>query len=410
MSQQGRTRRAYLRASAAIGSLALAGCLGRRRAPAETTTTAEKTTTATATPRTTTDTTNVAVETVATGFDRPWGLAMLSESGLLVTERPGQLQLVDRKSGAVTPIAGVPKVFASGQGGLLDVTTRPDDEPSIYLTYAAEDGSGKSSTHLARARLDRDRERLTDLEALHAAEPFVEKNAHYGSRVVFGPDGMVYVTVGDRQFKNFGPDHVAQDPTNELGSTLRLRPDGSIPDDNPFVGDETGHDAVYTYGHRNPQGMTVHPETGAIWQSEHGEKDGDEINVIEAGANYGWPVADHGCHYGSDDLIGDRPEDRPDLEMPVYYWPCGSGGFPPAGMTFYDGDAFPAWQGDLFVGSLAKRRLERFSVSGRTVSDPVPLLADRGWRIRDVAVAPDTGYLYVAIDSASAPLVRLVPA
>ena len=410
MSQQGRSRRAYLRASAAIGSLALAGCLGRREAPDETTTTAEKTTTDTTTTETTTVTTSFQVETVATGFDRPWGLAMLSESGLLVTERPGQLQLVDRESRAVTSIAGVPEVFASGQGGLLDVTTRPGDDESIYLTYADDNAAGESSTHLARGRLDRERQRLTDLEVLHAAEPFVASNAHYGSRVAFGPDGLVYVTVGDRQFKNFGPDHVAQDPTNELGSTLRLRPDGSIPDDNPFVGEATGHDAVYSYGHRNAQGMTVHPETGAIWQSEHGEKDGDEINVIEAGANYGWPVADHGCRYGTNDQIGDRPEERPDLAMPVYYWPCGSGGFPPAGMTFYDGDAFPAWQGDLFVGSLAKQRLARFQVTGRTVADPDPLLADRGWRIRDVAVAPDTGYLYVAIDSPAAPLVRLVPA
>lgn len=401
------SRRDYLRAGAVLGTGAVAGCLGPRRESGDgADSTGEKTTAA---DESTAQSPDFEVETVATGFRHPWGLAMLSDFGLLVTERPGRLQLLDRSTGERSAISGLPEVYASGQGGLLDVTHSPGDEQLLYLTYAAKNESGKSSTHLARARLDRERKRLTDLDVLHAAEPFVESNAHYGSRVVFGPDGMVYMTVGDRHFKNFGPDHVAQDPTNELGSTLRLTPDGSIPSDNPFVGDSTGHDAVYSYGHRNPQGLTVHPETGAIWESEHGEKDGDEINVIESGANYGWPVADHGCHYGTNDLIGDRPEDRPDLELPVYYWPCGSGGFPPSGMTFYEGEAFPQWQGDLFVGSLGAQQLGHFSVSERTVSDPVPLLADRGWRIRDVTAAPETGSLYVAIDNATAPIVRLVP-
>jgi glucose/arabinose dehydrogenase len=176
------------------------------------------------------------------------------------------------------------------------------------------------------------------------------------------------------------------------------------------VDDPSKRDSVYSFGHRNAQGMTVHPETGEIWQSEHGEQDGDEINIIEKGGNYGWPVADHGCPYGGDEPIGDRPEERSDLVMPVYYWPCGSGGFPPGGMTFYDGDAFPAWQGDLFVGTLGGRHLGRFPVDGRTVEDPEALLMDRGWRIRAVEIAPDTGHLYLAVDAPNAPLVRLVPA
>jgi glucose/arabinose dehydrogenase len=231
--------------------------------------------------------------------------------------------------------------------------------------------------------------------------------------------------VGDRRFKDCGPDHVAQDLTNDLGTILRFEPDGSIPADNPFVdseersssgsrsqpGDdpspEEARDAIYSYGHRNPQGLTVHPGTGALWESEHGERDGDEINVIEAGGNYGWPVATYACEYGTDQPVGDSPDEREDLISPVYYWACGSGGFPPAGMTFYDGP-IEGWQGDLFVGNLAGTYLGRFSVDGTDVTEREPLLADRGWRIRAVETGP-AGHLYVAVDAGSAPLVRLTP-
>lgn len=220
---------------------------------------------------------------------------------------------------------------------------------------------------------------------------------------------MLYMTTGDRQFKNFGKDHVAQDLSNELGATLRLAPDGSIPDDNSFVGDEDAEDAIFSYGHRNAQAMTIHPETGELWQAEHGERDGDEINRIEEGGNYGWPIATYACEYGTDTPIGDEPHEREDTVAPVYYWECGSGGFTPSGGTFYDGPAFPNWRGNLFVGNLAGKYLGRFTVTGSDVEEVDPLLADRGWRIRDVEVAPDTGYLYVVVDAEDAPLVRLVP-
>ncbi len=351
------------------------------------------------------------IETVAEGLTNPWGLAFVPDSPrLLVTERPGRLVVVDREAGEYEPVEGTPAVDPAGQGGLLDVTVWPDgSETWVYLTYSAANEDGDTATHLGRGRLDPDAPRLDGFERLHVAEPFVDSSGHYGSRVVVGPDDAVYVTTGDRQFKNFGPEHVSQDTSNELGATLRLAPDGSVPADNPFVDDPDVRDAIFSYGHRNAQGMTIHPETGAIWQSEHGEEDGDELNIVEAGGNYGWPVATYGCRYGTDDPVGDRPDEREDTVEPVHHWPCGSGGFPPAGMTFYDGESIEAWHGDLFVGNLAGQYLGRFEVDGTEVTEREPLLADRGWRIRDVEAAPDTGRLHVAVDSGDAPIVRLVP-
>jgi len=357
-------------------------------------------------------TTDHAVETVAEGVAFPWGMAPLpDESALLVTERVGRLLLVDPEGG-VELVAGTPEVYAERQGGLLDVTLSDTvdagDDRWVYLTYAATDGEGRSATHLGRGRLDREAGRLRAFERLHVAEPFVDSDAHFGSRVVVRSDELFY-TVGDRESKAFGPDHPSQDLTNELGTTLRLRPDGSVPEDNPFVDRPEARDAIYSYGHRNAEGMAVHPETGALWQSEFGERDGDEINVVERGANYGWPVADEGCTYGSDEPIGVSHADRSDVVAPVYSWPCGSGGFPPSGTTFYDGSAF-SWQGDLLVSGLASGYLARFGVDGRDVTERERLLADRGWRVRDVVVGPESGAVYVAVDREDAPVVRLTPA
>jgi len=293
------------------------------------------------------------VETVTDGLSAPWGTAFLPDRLILVTERVGNLLVVDRDGGETQEVDGVPDVHDAGQGGMLDVAVHPDygEQPWVYLTYSATDETGASTTHLGRGRLDADAGELDGFEVLHAAEPFVDSTQHYGSRVVFGDDGDVYFTVGDRGFKDFGPDHVSQDTENELGATLRLEPDGSVPDDNPFVDQDGFPDSVYSYGHRNSQGMTVHPETGELWQSEHGERDGDEINVVERGGNYGWPVTHYGCEYGTQQPVGDQPHEREDTVDPVYYWECTSGGFPPAGAAFYDGDSFPEWRGDLFVGN-----------------------------------------------------------
>jgi len=352
------------------------------------------------------------VETVVSGLDQPWGMTFLpDDTQLLVTERVGRLNLLDHASGTAEVVSGTPDVLVDGQGGLLDVALHPafPNEPWVYLTYSAENSASDSATHLGRGKLDRTTPELTSFEQLQVAEPFVDSGGHYGSRVTFDGEDLLYMTSGDRQFRNFGPGHVSQDTSNELGSTLRLQPDGSIPSDNPFVDDEGAADAIFSYGHRNPQGITVHPETGAVWQSEHGERDGDEINVVERGGNFGWPVASEACKYGTDEPVGDSHDERDDVVNPVYYWPCGSGGYPPAGATFYSGDAFPEWAGDLFVGNLAKQFLGRFAVSGREVVQLDPLLTDRNWRIRDVEEEPDSGHLYVAVDGGSAPVVRLRP-
>ncbi|MFU1783210.1 PQQ-dependent sugar dehydrogenase [Haloarcula japonica] len=357
--------------------------------------------------------TAVTVETVTDGLESPWSITPLPDtSQLLVTERVGRVMLVDPADGTVTPVSNAPSVYASGQGGMLDTAFHPDfpDPAWVYLTYSKANDSGESATHLGRGRLNVTDAQFETFEQLHVAEPFVDSDGHFGSRVVFGPDELVYMTVGDRQFKDFGPDHVAQDLTNELGTTLRLTPSGGIPDSNPFTDDPNAADAIFSYGHRNAQGMTVHPDTGAIWQTEFGEQDGDEINIVERGANYGWPVADEGCTYGGGDPIGVSHAERDDVVAPVYSWDCGSGGFPPSGATFYTGDAFTEWNGDLLVGGLASQYLARFTVDGRTVQEATPLLADRGWRIRDVVVEPETGNVLAVIDSPDAPIIRLRPA
>ena len=352
------------------------------------------------------------VETVASGFTNPWALTFLpDDSRLLVTERAGRLNLVDRDSGDTTPVSGAPDVFAAGQGGMLDVALHPryPDPDWVYLTYSVQ-SDGASTTAVGRGRLDVENARLQEFERLHAAEPFVESAGHFGSRLAFDADERLYVTVGDRQFKDFGPDHTAQDLTTEHGVVLRFEADGSVPDDNPFVDDPDALDTIFSYGHRNPQGLTVHPETGDLWESEYGEQDGDEINVLSRGANYGWPIADEGCTYGSGDPIGVSHDERDDVVAPAYSWPCGSGGFPPGGMTFCSGTAFPAWEGQLFVGGLASQSIARFSVTDREATLEDRLLGDRGWRIRTVNEAPDTGHLYLAVDAGDAPIVRLTPA
>ncbi|MFY4816231.1 PQQ-dependent sugar dehydrogenase [Haloarcula sp. AONF1] len=360
------------------------------------------------------------VETVAEGFENPWGLAFLpGEGSLLVTERPGRLSLVDPADGSVEPVAGAPEVFAEGQGGLLDVAVHPDhpDDLRVYLTYSAANDAGEAATHVGSGRLSLDADGAPVLDGfapIRVAQPFRDTDLHFGSRATFGPEGSLFVTVGDRRDTDFGPDHVSQDRSNELGSTLRLTPDGDAHPDNPFVDDSDAADALYSYGHRNPQAMTVRPETGRIWQCEHGEEDGDEINVVERGGNYGWPIASEACRYGTDDPVAPGHDERDDVIAPVHYWPCGSGGFPPSGAVFYDGDAFTEWEGDLFAGTLAARYLGRFTVDGEgqdaTVTERAPLLDDREWRMRAVAVEPATGHLYVAVDDGDAPVARIVPA
>jgi aldose sugar dehydrogenase len=355
------------------------------------------------------------IETVAEGLEHPWGMAFLPGDGrLLVTERPGRLQLVDRDNGAMQEIGGVPDVVARGQGGLLDVALHPDfgDEPWVYLSWAGGDAEGRAATHVGRGLLDLDALALTEFEVLFVAEPFMDPGqGHYGARLAFDGENRLFVTLGDRQQKDFGPDHIAQDLSSAYGSTLRLEADGGVPDDNPFVDEPDAVAAIWSYGHRNSQGMAFHPETGELWQNEHGENNGDEINVIERGGNYGWPIAHYGVGYRTGEVFAPAPPEVPETVDPVHWWDADDPeGFPPSGFAFYDGDAFPDWQGNAFMGNLAHEYLGRFTIDGREVEMTERLLEGEGWRIRDVAVGPDDGYLYVLVDDSSVPLIRLRPA
>jgi len=350
------------------------------------------------------------LEVVAEDLGLIWAVEFIpGTTKLLANENSGTIYLVNTETLEVAEIAGAPEVVSSGQGGLLDMAISPDfDEDNlIYLTYSAANEAGNTTTHLARAALDLEEQSLVELEELYAAEPFLGVTQHYGSRVVV-KDNYLYMTIGDRGDKNF-EDHVSQNTSNVLGTTIRLHRDGTIPEDNPFVDDPDVLDEIYTYGHRNAQGMTIHPETGEIWQSEHGERDGDEINIIYGGNNYGWPIATYGCTYATGQDIGVLPEERDDTINPVHYWECGSGGFPPAGMTFYDADGFRSWQGDLFVGGLAGQYLAHFRVTDDGLEELDPLLAEEGWRVRDVTVGHHDGAIYAAVEGRSISIVRIVP-
>lgn len=338
------------------------------------------------------------IERLGQGLSHPWGLAFLPDGDLLVTERPGRLQRMDATTGERQRIGGTPEVAAAGQGGLLDIALHPDfaDNRYVYLTYSAY-GRGGMTTHLGRGVLDDDQ--LLDFQVLHAATPYSGGGRHFGSRIVFDDAGYLYMTVGDR-----GRRDRAQELDNHHGKLLRLHDDGRIPEDNPFVDEDGAEPAIYSYGHRNAQGMTLHPETRALWLHEHGPRGGDEINLPRPGLNFGWPKATFGTEYHGPEIAPDPPV--PGLEPPIHHW---TPSIAPSGMAFYTGEAFPAWQGDLFVGALAHRHLERLRLDGSEVIEQERLLEGLDWRIRDVRVGPE-GHLYVLPDRGSTPLLRLRPA
>jgi glucose/arabinose dehydrogenase len=334
---------------------------------------------------------------VAGGLEHPWGMAFLPDGDILITERPGRLRIL--RDGALdpTPLDGVPEVYASGQGGLLDVALDPDFSTNrlIYLSYAASDDGG-AGTRVARARLGE--EELEDVEVIF--EGLVARGTrHFGSRLGFDPDGYLFVSLGER-----GEDERAQALGDLAGKVVRLHPDGRVPQGNPFVGRADAAPQVFSYGHRNPQGLAVHPDTGRVWLVEHGPRGGDELNVAEAGVNYGWPVITYGRAY-SGLLIGEGSE-KEGMAQPLHYWvPSIS----PSGMAFYEGDAFPQWQGDLFVGALSGELLARLELDGEQVVAEERLLEGVLGRIRDVRVGPD-GFLYLLTDHDDGALVRLEPA
>jgi glucose/arabinose dehydrogenase len=338
------------------------------------------------------------VATVAEGLGNPWSLAFLPNGDMLVTERPGRLRII--RDGKLDPraIGGTPKVAARGQGGLLDVIVDPDfaDNQLIYLSYSGADGS-RAGTEVVRARFDG--KSLSDVQLLFRAEPKTRGGRHFGSRLVIDREGFLFISLGDRG------DHMkeAQNTGTHLGSIIRINRDGSVPGDNPFAGKDEAKPEIWSYGHRNVQGMTMHPETGAIWAQEHGPRGGDEVNVIKRGANFGWPAITYGIDY-SGAIISDKTE-APGMEQPVVYWVPS---IAPSGMAFYQGDKFPQWRGDLFVGALAGRHLRRLELDGDKVTAQEVLLNDLAERIRDVRSGPD-GFLYVLTDSANGRLLRLEP-
>jgi glucose/arabinose dehydrogenase len=351
----------------------------------------------------------LAVETVADGLEHPWGMALLPDGAILVTERPGRMRVIGRDGAVSDPIAGIPEVHAEGQGGLLDVEIGPDfaEDRLIYWTYAKPTGGGLSATAAARGRLSQDLSEVTEVADIFVQQPPSPNAMHYGSRVVPDGDRALYVTTGEHFSLE---DRVkAQDVGTGYGKVIRIRPNGSAPPDNPFVGEPGALESVWSYGHRNIQGAAIDPATGQLWTVEHGPKGGDELNMPQAGLDYGWPVISYGENYDGTP-VGEGVARAVDMEEPVYYWdPV----IAPGGMTFYQGDLFEGWQGDVLIASLnpgavVRLELARDSEAGepRVVGEE-RLLTDHG-RIRDIAEAPD-GALLVLTDASDGALLRLTP-
>jgi len=345
---------------------------------------------------------NIILETVAKGLDHPWALAFLPDGRLLVTERPGRMRIVANEGKISPAIAGVPKVFASGQGGLHDVILDRDyaDNHTIYFCYAEPAGGG-GRTALARARLlDEGMSRLDDVAVILHQEGPLSSGNHFGCRIVQTPDNNLFLTLGE----HFSTRDQAQNLANHLGKIVRIRPDGSVPPDNPFVGKQGAKPEIWSFGHRNPQGLALHPVTGKLWEHEHGPRGGDEVNIIEKGKNYGWPVIGYGIDYNGAKIHESTHKEG--MEQPIWYWVPS---IAPSGMAFYSANLFPSWRGNLFVGALAGQMLVRLELDGEKVRKEERLLQQLPERIRDVRQGPD-GALWLATDSSGGRILRLRPA
>jgi aldose sugar dehydrogenase len=338
------------------------------------------------------------VSTVVEGLQHPWGIAFLPGGDMLVTERPGRLRLIQAGSLVPEPVGGVPEVRAQGQGGLLDVALHPDFENNrlVYLSYS-KPGSGGATTAVARGRLEG--RSLVGVQDIFVGEAWGTGGQHFGSRLEFDRQGHLFITIGDR-----GTPNRAQNLGDHAGTTIRIHDDGRVPADNPFVGREGARPEIYTYGNRNPQGLALHPETGEIWQNEHGPRGGDELNLIQAGMNYGWPEVSFGDHYDGRRIP--NPTEGSGIAMPLLHW---TPSIAVSGLTFYTGDAFPEWRGNAFVGALAHQQVRRLVLDGTRVVEQEVMLDGRGQRIRAIREGPD-GFLYVLVDASSAPLLRIQPA
>jgi glucose/arabinose dehydrogenase len=346
--------------------------------------------------------TAIKVETVAEGLEHPWALAFLPGGRLLVTERPGRMRVVSAQGKLSKPLAGLPRVAAEGQGGLLDVALAPDFHASgtIYFSFAEPRSGGANGTSLARAKLvlERDGGRLEDVQVIFRQEPAWKSAYHFGSRIVFGRDGSIFLTTGERNFARAE----AQNPANHIGKVIHILPDGSPAPGNP--GRDGWDPKVWSIGHRNIQGAALHPETGQLWTVEHGARGGDELNHPEAGKNYGWPVITYGRDY-TGFKIGEGTA-KEGLEQPVYYW---DPSIAVSGLLFYTADLFPSWKGNALVGGLAGAQLQRLVLEGETVVAREVLLGDLGERIRDVRQGSE-GAVWLVTDESRGKILRLVPA
>jgi len=349
----------------------------------------------------------IQVDQVAGGLSNPWSIAFLPDGDILVTERAGRLRLIRHGELQEAPISGVPEVKITVLGGLLDVLLHPEfaDNQIIYLSYAkGRDEDNRSSTAIARARLEDNA--LVDLEDIFIANSWSASPTNFGGRMVFGNDGKLYMTIGERQEETR-----AQDMMDHGGKVIRLNPDGSVPQDNPFAGIDGALPEIYALGIRSPQGLTMHPDTGALWENEHGPLGGDEINIIEAGRNYGWPLATFGLDY--DGFPFTEETEGEGLEQPFMYW---IPSIAISGISVYQGEAFPRWQGNVFVGAMIMGRTPKTGHIQRiTFSDegiPLvrePILVDLHQRIRDVRPGPD-GHLYVLTDQNPGAVLKISPA
>lgn len=359
------------------------------------------------------------VTVLAKGLERPWAVEPLPDGSLLVTEKPGRLRIISaggevgQPIGGLLPVGsggvsaasgqgGLPPITARGQGGLLDVALSPNfaRDRTVFWSFS-EQREGGSGTTVARGVLTEDRRNLEQVRVIFRALPTYDNGLHFGSRLAFGPDGMLYVTLGDRFDRPNRPK--AQQLDTHIGKVVRINPEGSSPADNPFAGQGGAAPQVWTLGHRNIQSAAF-DERGRLWTVEHGAKGGDELNLIEKGKNYGWPLVTYGEEYSGEPFAG-AVTARGGFEQPVYYWdPV----IAPSGMQFYTGDAFPAWRGSLFVGGLASQRLVRLVIEGDRVVGEEHLLTERGKRVRDVRQGPD-GALYVVTDESDGELLKITP-
>jgi len=340
------------------------------------------------------------VRTVAGGLVNPWSLAFLPDGRLLVTERPGRMRIVT--DGQLSPpLKGVPEVWAAGQGGLLDVILDKSfaQNNQIYFCFAERAGAG-GRTAVARATLDAVQSRLDAVKIIFRQDGPLSSGNHYGCRIVQAGDGNLFVTLGE----HFNSRNEAQNLGNHLGKLIRIAPDGAAPKDNPFVGREGAKPEIWSYGHRNEQGLALNPRTGDLWEIEHGPRGGDEVNIIGKGRNYGWPVIGYGIDYNGEKIHETTAKDG--MEQPIKYWVPS---IAPSGMAFYTGKMFPKWDGSLFTGALAGKMLVRLSLNGNAVTGEERLLQDLNERIRDVRQGPD-GALWLLTDSSAGRILRVTPA